>query len=251
MSSRSAQHYSEEYLNAFLDGQLDGQERSSLLDEVIRDQTLSARVCELQKVREMVQLTYHDVISTQAPASHRPGRGLRAGRPFGKAIAAGVLLALGVLAGWMSNAALDSRPGLLDLAQSIQAPRSPLAANGVWRVMLHVSTADPTRLNTVLEATEHLLQQSQHSARKVRVEVLANGQGLQLLNAHNAHYARKIRELESKYGNLSFLACSKALARLKQEQGVALDLTRGAKVVPSAIGEIIHRQREGWTYIHI
>ncbi len=248
--SRPMQHYSDEYINAFLDGQLDDQERSQLLEAVIRDPELSARVCERQKVREMVQLAYHNIGASEqtAPRSNPRQRGIS---PFGKAVAASLLLALGVLAGWVSNSALDSRPSLLDLAQAIQTPQESLNAKGEWRVMLHVSTADPNRLNTLLEETEQLLQQAQHSTRKVRVEVLANSKGLQLLNASNTEYAHKIRALQAKYGNLSFMACSKALARLKQEQGVKLHLTQGAKIVPSAVGEIIRRQREGWTYIHI
>lgn len=244
------QDYSDEYLNAFLDGELDSPERSALLEEIIRNPALSARVCELQKVHEMVQLAYHSAAAPEQPAPP-PGRTHRGTRTVRMAIAAMLLLALGTLAGWVSNSALETRPSLLDLAQAIQTPPNALAAKGVWHVMLHVSTADPYRLNAVLDETALLLRQARHSTRKVRVEVLANSKGLQLLNAKNTQYARKIRALEAKYGNLSFMACGRALARFKQEQGVALDLTRGTKVVPSAIGEIIRRQREGWTYIHI
>lgn len=238
--------FSDEFLNAFLDGQLDEDERCRLLDQVRCDPALSGRLCELQKVREMVQLAYHNVTVPQQ--YKRPARLLDS--RYAKALAAGLLLAIGVLVGWVCNASLDRPPTLLDLARAVQTPTATRPSRE-WRVMLHVSTADPARLNAVLNETEHLLSYSHHSARKVRVEILTNGNGLELLNADNSPYARRVRRLEREYGNLTFLACGEALQRLKEEKGINLDLVKGTKVVPSALDEIIKRKREGWTYIHI
>ncbi|HKK06210.1 MAG TPA: DsrE family protein [Gammaproteobacteria bacterium] len=237
--------FSDEFINAFLDGQLDADERSRLLDEVRRDPALSGRVCELQKVREMVQLAYHNVAVPQRYRQPAPVFSTR----YAKALAASMLLALGVLVGWFTNAAVDQPNSLLEMARTVQTP--PGAHGKVWHVMLHVSTADPVRLNTLLDETDHLLRYSAHSTQKVRVEVLTNGNGLELLSADNSPYASRIRQMQREYGNLTFLACHKALQRLKHDKGINLDLVKGAKVVPSAMGEIIKRQREGWTYIHI
>jgi len=238
--------FSDEFLNAFLDGQLDDDERSRLLDEARRDAALSRRVCELQKVREMVQLAYHD--AGEPPRRRRPAPVL-AGR-YAKALAASVLLAVGLLVGWFTHATVDEPPTLLEMARAVQTP--PATHGKVWHVMLHVSTADPVRLNTLLDETEHLLSYSRHSTQKVRIEVLTNGNGLKLLSADGSPYAKRIRRLQREYSkDLTFMACNKALHRLQQDKGIHLDLVHGAKVVPSAMGEIIKRQREGWTYIHI
>lgn len=241
------EEFSDEFLSAFVDGQLDDDEKVGLLEAARRDASLSRRVCEMQKVRDMVQLAYQNVA---APAPCRsPTASLRRGGL--RAVAAAALLATGVLCGWVAKTHLEQQSSLLELAQTIQQPAPGAATAHEWRVMLHVSSADPTRLNTLLEETQNLLEASQHGARKVRVEVLTNGAGLQLLNADNSPYAARIRALQRKYDNLSFLACSKALQRLKKDKGISLDLVPQAKVVPSAVGEIIKRQREGWTYIHI
>lgn len=238
--------FSDEFINAFLDGQLDNDERSQLLDEVRRDPALSGRVCELQKVREMVQLTYHNI---SVPQRHTQPKWLFDSR-YAKALAASLLLAAGMTIGWFSNASIDHPVSLLEMARTVQTP-TPATPGHPWRVMLHVSTADPVRLNAVLDETRHVLQASSHSKDKVRVEVLTNGEGLKLLSADDSPYARRIRALENTYGNVTFLACRKSLQRLKHDKGINLDLVEGARVVPSALGEIIKRQREGWTYIHI
>lgn len=238
--------FSDEFLNAFLDGQLDADERSRLLDHVRRDPALSGRVCELQKVREMVQLAYHDTAM--------PQRNKKTARVFQsqyvKALAASLLLAAGILVGWYSNAAFDKPPTLLNLAQAVRIPTAT-AKKHEWRVMLHVSTANPARLNAVLDETASLLRYSRHSARKVRVEILTNGNGLQLLNADDSSYAKRISHLKREYGNLTLLACGEALHRLEKEKGINLKLVKGTRIVPSALGEIVKRQHEGWTYIHI
>ena len=49
---------SDEHLNAFIDNQLDVHEKSEVLDALRHDKKLSQRNCELQKIQDLVQLTY-------------------------------------------------------------------------------------------------------------------------------------------------------------------------------------------------
>lgn len=50
--------FSEEMLNAFVDGQLALEERIRIYGRLQRDEALSRRICELYTVRELVQLAY-------------------------------------------------------------------------------------------------------------------------------------------------------------------------------------------------
>lgn len=52
---------SEEQLNAFVDGELDPEERSRIYNEAERCPDLERRVCRQNKQKELVRLAYEDV----------------------------------------------------------------------------------------------------------------------------------------------------------------------------------------------
>lgn len=252
--------FSDEHLNAFIDGELDDDERDQLLDLLRRDKALNARVCDLQKVRELLQHAYRK--PPQPPRRGQPPEGNGLSR-FSMGIAASVILGLGITVGWNIHEQQHPQGSLLDIAQSIQLapaqvaqadPANPSAAaeSPSWRVVLHVTTADPYRLKTVLDEAEGLLRQHTVNNHRVAVEVLANGRGLNLLRADTSPFADRIRELQSRYADtLAFKACQNAINRLKLEKNIDVILLPEASVVPTAIGEVILRQREGWAYVQI
>lgn len=243
-----SESFSDEFLNAYIDAQLTDGERARLLDELRQDQELAGRVCKLQKVRDMVQLAYHNVA-----AEH--GRN-PLGRPSGArrvwpAIAASVLLLLGALGGWGVDRLYHHTPSLLELAQTAQAGSQLASARDEWRLMLHVDSGDPERLQVMLDETEQLLKTSASRHQKVRVEIMTNGAGLSLLEESDAPATRKLRALAQQYDNLGLLACKRALDRLKEDKGIELDLVPEARVVDSAMHQVIRRQKEGWAYLRI
>lgn len=238
--------FSDEHLNAYLDNQLDAEERSLLLEELRRDQELASRVCKLQKVQDMVQLAYHNVSSEQLDQHRRPRWQLY----FAQAASALLILGLGLSVGWFTNDAFSRPASLFELAQSAQVAAEP-QPNDELKLMLHVNSDDPARLKTVLEEAEYLLRTSRSKQRKLRIEIMANGQGLKLLQQGNTAYAKKVQSLSSSYQNVRFMACRIALNRYKEENGIALQLLPNVDVVPSAMQEALLRQREGWTYLRI
>lgn len=244
-----SEKFSDEFLNAFIDGELDDSERDQLLDLLRRDAKLNARVCDLQKVRELVQHAYR-----QPPPPPRqqpdPGKGGGLSR-FTAGIAASVMLGLGVAMGWSLHGQQHPQGSLLDIAQSMQLTPAQTQGDSTWRVVLHVTTADPYRLKTVLDEAEELLRQRAGNSG-VAVDILANGRGLDLLRADTSPFAQRIRELQSRYeSSLAFKACQNAINRLRREKDIDVTLLPEARVVPTAIGEVIRRQREGWAYVQI
>jgi intracellular sulfur oxidation DsrE/DsrF family protein len=237
--------FSDEYLNAYLDNQLEADERAQLLDELRRDGELSERVCKLQKVKEMVQLAYHNFDAEQD--SQQP----RQHKPMWPAIAASFLLAIGILTGWFANSQIAHQPSLLELAKASQTSNTKSNAHEEWRIVLHVDSADPDRYNVMLDETEQLLKTSAQQQQKVRVEILTNGGGLMLVENGNEPYTKRLRSLTKQYDNLGLLVCQRALNKFKAKKGVQLDLLPEARVVESAMNEVIKRQQEGWAYIRI
>ncbi len=238
--------YSDEFLNAYIDGELATDERSQLLDDTRQNSELATRLCRLQKVKDMVQLAHHTVENaTPDQNKHRFQRySLRA-------CAASLLLGMGLVLGNYTALSEGHSPTLMELAQTTGFNVQPAAAEQEWKLIVHVNSGDPARLRTVLDETEYLLKTSAGSTRKVQIEVLANGEGIRMLEDKDTPFARKILAMESSYKNIRFLACQIALNRHKDEDGFDIDLLPGVTVVSSAVTQAKTRQREGWTYLRI
>lgn len=235
--------FSDEFLNAYVDGELGEAEKAQLLEALCRDETLNARVCELQKVRELLRHAYQ---STPAPEQPKPRN-----HWLGAGIAASIMLVVGTLLGWGLHGYQSPNHELLDIARNAQLSPSEAADDGTWRVLLHVTTADPYRLKTVLDEAEGLLEGRLPHGNRVEVEILANGRGLDLLRTRTSPYAERIQALQARYDNVAFRACQRAINRVQREQNITVKLLPAAKTVPTAVGEVIQRQRQGWAYVQI
>lgn len=236
----SHETFSDEFLNAYIDGELAEAEKARLLEALCHDETLNARVNALQKVRELLQHAY-----AQQPAIQQNKKT----QWRGAAIAAGVMLTVGTLLGWGLHGYQSSDNELLGIAQSMQL--TPLSDDGTWRVVLHVTTGDHFRLKTVLDEAESLLKSHTANHQMVEVEILANGRGLDLLRTRTSPYAERIQALQAQYANVAFKACQLAINRVQQEQHINVKLLPAAETVPTAIGRVIQRQQQGWAYVRI
>ena len=239
-------HYSDEHLNAFIDDQLDNVEKSEVLDAIRHDAELSQRVCKLQKLKNLVQLSYQSI---DVPECHQNTDNKNSPIKFKWFAAASFLLAIGTVVGWASHQAMNTN-NISDIAQ---ITHNPISTNNAehWKLMLHVSTANPNKLNIVLNEAETLLKQYANSSRKLELEILANSEGLALVSDNGKSYNKQLQNLQQKYENLAVVVCGQTLKRIQRTQGKLPKLLPNANVVPSAINQIVKRQRNGWSYIRI
>jgi intracellular sulfur oxidation DsrE/DsrF family protein len=239
-------NYSDEMLNAYLDNELASEERKRLIEDLRENDGLRQRVCKLEQVRNMISIAYHDI---PAPKHTLDPKG-RSRSSFAT-IAASILVVVGIIGGWFGHAYLQQKnSGLVQLADSVQV-NDPVEGVRPWKVLLHVTSDDEYRLNALLDETEKVLREYKARQQKVSVQILANGKGLNLLRDDKSPYGKRIAELQSNYDNLIFMACAKAMARVKQQTGKDVQLLPGIQVAPSALGEVLSKQKEGWTYIKI
>ncbi len=235
-------HYSDEFINSYLDNELENDDREELLNAIRHDSNLSGRVCKLKNVKDMVQLAYQ--IEAIPSPNKKPNR-------HWYSIAASVLIIAGVSIGWFAKD-FSAQPSLSQLAKTIHLPtNSSPQYKQDWRLMLHVSSYDPKRYNLLINETEELLKTSSANNEPVQIELLTNSLGLSLLKDDDKAFALRLNELANKYDNFKLLACETALKRLKVEKDVDLKLISEAQKVKSAIHHLIQRQKEGWSYIHI
>jgi len=239
---------SDEQLNALLDGELDNGERERIITEMSHNPELKARFEQLQRLKSMLRQAYQEVPQPTYPShSHYTTPNY-----YGKAIAAAALLCIGIFIGWYAGT-----ESALDAAGQIQAigqfqgqmiEPSSNSESGQERILLHIGSNDEIRVEKVLQVAEELLQRSQQQHRKLRLEVVANSDGLSVLRK-NSPYAKKIATLSKEYHNVRFLACGIAKKTASLKEARPIELLPEANDIPAALEEILERLQEGWTYV--
>lgn len=243
---------SDETLNAFVDGELDLTEREALTARMHSDAELARRVCAARSLRDMVKLAYAEPPLAQpatVPAHSRSAMAQRC------ALGCLVLFA-GLAAGWMLRGWETPR---LAVAPPFSAPDGHDAAlqpvslayrPDPNRVMLHIDNAAPDTMRAVLDEAERLLATAEQQGRQMQIEILANSHGLSLLRAGYSPYAERIARMQHRHANLQWVACSQTIARLTAE-GQKIELLPAARTAPNAIGEIVTRLQQGWSYVRV
>jgi len=228
---------SDEQINAFVDDELTPVERARLLEQISNEAGLRQQACELRILKDLVRAGYRE------PPGRRPSRPLRQGGWGQRAMAASLLLVLGLGLGWMTRGALDeaSIPQLATLQRVAADPA---------RLVLHIDTGAPERFASLLDHAQKLLEEARRDGRPLQVTVVANSGGIDLLRASTAQQAERIRALQAAYPNLSFIGCQRTLRRLK-DNGHDIRLLPGVQLAPSAVDVIVERLQSGWTYIKV
>lgn len=230
---------SEEQLNAFLDGELESEERSCLFNEAELSAELDQRLCQQRKLKELVKHAYRDV---PEPRRLLAGRRSRTGL-VGLAMAASLLLVLGVTVGLFMRGYLNPAPHPGEFASA-----SGITAESVMEnYILHVISGEPEQMRLALEKAEQLLTSAEPDNPR-QVEVVANEKGLNLLRSDITPFSREISVLADQ--KVIFYACSKAIQRL-EEKGVEVQLVPEAIPGYTALDRVVIRMKDGWQYIKI
>jgi intracellular sulfur oxidation DsrE/DsrF family protein len=112
--------------------------------------------------------------------------------------------------------------------------------NTKYKVVFHVDYL--TRIDLALENIENLLVDIGES--NLEVELVANFEAIILLAKNSNKYEHKIAELATR--GVIFAACANAM---RSHNLTKDDMLEVAVVVPSAVGELIKKQSQGWAYI--
>lgn len=234
----------DEMLNAFVDQQLTQAEMVEMSEAIAQDPELARRSCEIRQIKSQVRYAYEN-IEPSRPA--RP-RNVRA---WGmQAAAAALLLALGGAAGWSLRPASAAilPEALAQSAQSIRHGQQVAAED--HRYILHLDSDRPESMAAVLDYADQILDNAKNAGVEARLEIVANSYGLNLLRTGHSPHVDRIDTLARKYPNLSFVACGQTVARFRKD-GQTVSLIEQARVAPSAIGEVVGKMKEGWTYIRV
>lgn len=237
---------SEEMLHALVDAELEPAEAEQLYVRIGEDETLANRACVLRGMKDMMRLAY----SHPPGASRRWSESLRAERRWTQTIAAGLLLSAGLGAGWLMHASQPAQ----QISQAESGDTAPVRlATGeadANKILLHIDSASPQKFASILDRADILLTAARKRNAHLQVEVIANSHGLDLFRVDRSPYASRIAMLTKNNENLRFIVCAQTVARFSRDEG-RIYLLPETQVAPTAIGEIVDRLQEGWTYIKV
>lgn len=240
--NRESQKISDEFLNAFVDDQLTPEEKGRAYPQILQDEALNRQLCELRKLHDLVRLAYDEIQPTSAQTPTPPKR--RAGLSWAAALA----LVLSGLVGWVLHGQLgDSRVTGGDRAHAPTPWQTP--PPDPVKIVVHLSKGNPGHARQVLDDVEGLLRLYRRTGHPARVEVVMNGDGLQLVRADTSIAPQRIWRLQNEYDNLTFVACQNAIDRLRKEYGIIALLLPGVAVIDSGMAQLMRRQHQGWAYI--
>jgi intracellular sulfur oxidation DsrE/DsrF family protein len=230
-------NYSDETINAFVDGELDQQDRLDLLEAATHSDELRRRICEVQHLKTLVQGAY--------PAKRtEPAAVLSRRTPLFAYAAAATLGAISLWAGlqlFPTPASFTGNPAVIAEQQS--------QVKG--RVVFHISSGEAADAEQLLEQVELVLTEYQRRGEPVRVEVVANNQGLRLLQVGHSPFSQKIRYLHERFPNLVFAACGNTMERFRSEFGEIVEILPEAVIIRSGVSFVARRQIQGWAYIKV
>lgn len=242
MNDMNKDPISQEYLNALVDGELTADELERAYRRIEDDADFKARVCETRTLKEMIKGGYVDL----APSQVARGRGFDW---LPQAMVAMLMLAVGLGGGWLARGEL-AQPPQMDRLVGLPSGYQPISLSSrvdPGKVLLHLDSNAPARLEAALDLAERMLAEGGGGAR---VEVVVNSYGLNLLRQDVSPYRERIARLAEQNANLVFVACGQTVARFKRE-GIQVVLVPEAHVATSAIGEILGRMRDGWVYVKV
>lgn len=113
------------------------------------------------------------------------------------------------------------------------------AGDGVG-VVVHLDEDTSGKFEAVLRNVGHLLDElDDHSP----VELVAHGPGVAVMLRSNPH-SGTVQDLRDR--GLLLVACGNTMARMDI---APQELTQGVSVASSGLGQLVRRQRQGWSYV--
>ena len=238
---------SDESLNAFVDGEFDVAESESLIARMRDDPDLAQRVGTLRSLQSMVRLAYAEPPVAGSWVSRTVPR-----QQIMQRCAFGCLILLAGLSGGWGLRSLESQAVAVTPAAVISGYQTVSLAREADpnRVLLHLDSAAPDKMLAALDQAERLLDEAEQQGRVMQIEIVANSHGIKLMRAGISPHAARMARMQQRHTNLQWVACSQTIARFKGD-GQNVELLPVARIAPTAIGEIVTRLQQGWTYVRV
>lgn len=227
-------------LHAYIDGNLPEMEKQTFEKAMQVDDSLKDEVCELRKIKQQILEQYQHV---EVPPMPDIGSARSNKWPSYWATAAGLAMAFGL--GFMVSQ--QAGKGLGEINPDMVAENMAVAA-APKKVILHIDSDQPQRVQALLQTANHLLQKTSVNQTVPQVEIVANDHGIDMFNEDGSNKNRaEIIEMLKKYNNLKLIACKRALER-RAQGGHPVKLIANVESDQPALDEIVKKMQQGWRY---
>jgi len=110
------------------------------------------------------------------------------------------------------------------------------------KVIIHVTHNNKRIYRSTLNYIDSL---QQHYKDRVKIEIVANGPGIGLLNENN-QYSKKIKALLKSGVKIS--ACNTSVTIMRQYK--ELPIINGVDFTPTGVVRVVELQQQGYSYLH-
>ncbi|MGB5279158.1 MAG: hypothetical protein WBP02_18630 [Gammaproteobacteria bacterium] len=244
----SDETYTDEKLNLFIDDQLDTDEIDAVRHAMLDDTSIRERVCQLKAVRELVGHAYENVPVADSIGSNGTKRQINY---LWRGVAASLMLAVGMFAGWMINDA--SRSTQVASAEDVfQYYRSATQVDRAERkIVLHVTTGDVYAVKNALDEAEQLLASYRDAGTPMKLDIVSYKEGINMLRVGASPYVDRIEGIIENNENVSLYACMRSIEKAEQKEGKPVVMMDKAVTDKTAQELISDRLQKGWIYIKV
>lgn len=231
----------EQQINAFVDNELDTEERELIFNDSDAANNIDQQLCEYRKLKELVRHAYSDVPQPYSSQFDYQGKQKPAGTKY--STAAVLMLMSGLIGAVLSYNFAPLNTKFVEAPQSSNI-NTVDQLNAVNRVILHLESNNIDLMDAALSRAEELIASSPAN-NPVLVEVVTNDKGLDLLRSDVSPFAERISNLSRQ--NVAFIACAKRIENLHQE-GIDVTLVPEANSHFTALDRLVDRMQNGWSY---
>lgn len=238
--------YSDEHINAYIDGELDNDERAILLTDEQNDEILSRRINKARTLKEKVQLAYADVTQpTPAKTPLRCTTFIRENSSLAAVFLISFITLLATFYNYQNNNAIQHAKQLIASSTTVLPQQLNHTIGDHKKIVLNITKYQPALFGDLLQELELLLSQND-----IHIEIVASNNGLKMLDEKTSLHAKNILSLKNKFDNLDIVACAKSMSTLLKSDN-PVQLIKSIMTTPSAAQQVAKRTRQGWLFIKI
>lgn len=240
----SIDEITEDKLNLFIDKQLDNDEMDEIHQALFEDKTLRERVCQLKAVRELIGYAYNEV----PPSRYDVVKQNKSPLNMMRAIAASVLLGIGVILGWSTYEYSPNAVNVISAENTFQYVANHVTVDHTQRkIVLHIDSNDSQVVNAALNEVDYLLATYRNAKAPLKLEVVTNKSGINILRSGKSPYINRIQKLTDD-NNIAFFACKRSIDKASKKEGVEVVMMPNVAIHKTAIDIISDRLADGWVY---
>lgn len=135
-------------------------------------------------------------------------------------------------------------------AGTATGPYSPrVATKAGHRIVYQISGNDAPAMQHALSSADNAIKLYRARGEAVTVEIVANGGGVHMMRADTTPVAPMLRYIRETYPDLVLTACGTTKTIMEKNEGKAVTLLEGVRVVPAGIVRVVELQEQGYAYV--